>query len=373
MSRVSGTTPILLTLALVLGGCGDDAAAPTAEPSAQPGTPTATATATALPPTPTPTATATALPTPTATATQAPTPTAIPGPSIKSQYRTNTWIISEQAGLDLDGDGNVDNGFIPVYNLSIDIIAEAVHIASYEALIAGEATPEQAENTAQSIEEGFRNFFSIENFNELLQRAIDSNNLNFIETFNGEPEQAILEWYSAVSIGDSNFALRNPLGTQAGSVSAGEAYVGPGTLTYDFSSIYDGPVIQALLQLDGEAILEVNQSFSAFTYAPLNLDAGDIGGIVWQDDMLSFVRGLVPTGICDPDDDPVEDPDDCVNFDIVEQTLIDLETSFKAPENAHLWTVSGEGGEVGVPVGFSWTAVDVKIVEQPGGGARQGE
>lgn len=372
------TTPCrtisLLTVAALTGlGCGADRTGETTPP---PGTNTpATPTATALAPTPTvaaPTPTATeAGPTPTATPVP-PTPTATPTPGPwELGYRTDSWTMSATAGLDLNEDGLVDNKFVDVYELSVVVIGDAVFEGTYNFLVENGAEAPQAVEVAQTIEDAFLSYATVENFNTLLASAISEDRLNFAETLTGEPEAATLSWYSAVSLVTGGYGLRTNIGSQLGAevnAATGEMFVGPGNLTYDFSSIYEGPLTSTVLLLSGEAILVVSSSYAEFLRSDVALSDGQIGGLVSQDAMLNFMRGLVPVGFCNPQTNM------CESLPILESTLDSLEAVYTDPANEGLWEFAVDG-QPAVAVGFAWSAASAELIDEigqdgPGGKTR---
>ena len=360
--------PLLLVAPLAWVACGGE---PTDEPS--PTQPQATATQAAEETATEPPATNPPADTPTASmepGTPEPTaiPTAPPAAGFDAGYRTNTWIMSGDEGVDLNGDSVVDNKFTDVYELSIAVIGEAVYGGAYQYLLDNEVNAEDAQSIASSARDAFLGFMTVENFNALLASAIDSKKLNFAEAVYGDRANLSLSWYSAASVPNGSFALKSEIGVQSGANpgSGSNFKVGPGDLTYDFSSIYDGPVASQVLMLSGDAILVVSDSYSTFTYSEAELTAGDIGGLVSQTAMLNFMRGLVPAGFCNPQ------TEECQAFDIVNSTLDDLETVYKDAANASLWTFSVDG-QPATAVGFGWTATQATLIDQVGQGGIGGD
>ena len=198
----------------------------------------------------------------------------------------------------------------------------------------------------------------INNFNVMVAAAIEANVLNFGETVYGEPEALTLSWYSAVPlIGEDGYGLINSVGTQAGTLTDGSSamWVGPGELTYDFSAIYDGTAGDLLL-LGGDAILVVSDSYSGFEFGSSALADGQLGGLVSQDAMVSFMRGLIPVGFCNPK------TAECTEFSGIAGTLDDLEAAYSDEANAGLWGYSVDG-DPATAVGFGWSAESAILVE----------
>ena len=88
---------------------------------------------------------------PASTPVPTPVPTPTPTPRPPSGYRVSSWSLSATSGVDLDDDGDVDNDFIPVYEASITVIANAVFSESYEVLSAQGMPIEQARLIAGTV------------------------------------------------------------------------------------------------------------------------------------------------------------------------------------------------------------------------------
>lgn len=360
---------VLAAAALILPACGEDEGTPdpTGSPAATPtdaaGTPTQPAGTATQPGEGTPTQPGAGTP------TQASgTPTAPPAATFDDGYRTSSWVMAAESGLDLNSDGSVDNQMVAVYELSVSVISDALYDATVETLVAGGASQEDAEATAATVQESFDGFMTVESFNTLLANAIEDNRLNFAETVTGEPEAVSLTWYGARARPSGSYELGGLLGSQSGAVagSSTSMRLGPGTLVYDFSSIYDGPLISQVLMLDGEAKLIVSESYSGFSYSEAELTDGQIGGLVSQENMVSFMRGLVPAGFCNPS------TEECTPFEGVNEIIGALQTAYTDPANAAMWSFD-LNGEKAAPVGFGWTATSATLVEPsdgsgPGGG-----
>ncbi|MCA9543958.1 MAG: hypothetical protein KC613_06190, partial [Myxococcales bacterium] len=95
---------------------------------------------------------------------------------------------------------------------------------------------------------------------------------------------------------------------------------------------------------------------AAFSPTAEGLTAGELGGIVWQDDLAAFVEALVPSSVCTPSGA------NCFAFDIREGVAEELEGVFEELSALDAWSVE-EGGQVGVAVGFGWAADAVPVLE----------
>lgn len=248
MSRTGILVPVLSGSLLALVGCG--------------GTPEESPTPTAVPP----------------------TPTATPVPAIDDYFRVTSMAVGgEGEGVDLNGDGTVDNGIEGALTEISDQILAAVEAALTEASIEGA----QAQAIMTAVEGILESTFSVDAMSEAINAPIDDGSLNYLMEFKETGSvtgQFDLNW-SGGTFKNTGYAVGQSLGTQAGSIDAsGNGHFGPGDLTLTLSfTTPNGEAAEPIELVLAAGITEVSG------YNGESISDGVAGGAV----EVAFLMGLV--------------------------------------------------------------------------------
>lgn len=195
MSRTGILVPVLSGSLMALIGCG--------------GTPEESPTPTAVPP----------------------TPTATPVPPIDDYFRvTSMGVGSSDEGVDLTGDGQVDNGI----EGALTEISDGILGAIEEALVLASVPEAQQQLIMGAVEEILATTFSVDAMSEAINAPIDDGSINYLMEFKESGSQTgefSLVW-STGTFKNTGYTVGQSVGTQAGALDDnGDGRFGPGDLT----------------------------------------------------------------------------------------------------------------------------------------------
>lgn len=198
----SGSVLLLGALLFFSLGCAPEEVP---SPSPEPGTPTPTA----IPVTPTPT----------------------PGPLLENPlwYRVTTMTVMEDSsvGLDLDGDGTVDNSLQESFNQLYSDIMDQVTV-----LLCPEGTCGTAQQTAlDGLSVALQSVLTTDSLSAAMNASLSSGNLNYLFEISSDSKDYYFTW-ALGSFGGTGYTVESSSAPLKGTVqSDGSVLYGPATLT----------------------------------------------------------------------------------------------------------------------------------------------
>lgn len=167
--------------------------------------------------------------------TPTPTPTPTPVPPLSDYFRvTKMEVGGAGEGVDLNGDGEVDNGIED----ALDEISSTIVDAVQTALDTAEVPPQQQAPILAAVQQIVDSIFTVDALSESLNAPIAAGDLNYVMHFQETSSGVDLMWHTA-DFKDTGFGLNDDLGTQSGTLDdSGKGLFGPGdiTLTLSFAS-----------------------------------------------------------------------------------------------------------------------------------------
>jgi hypothetical protein len=250
-------------------------------------------------------------------------PTPTPEPPFNDNFRvTSIAVGSSTQGVDIDGDGTIDNGI----EATLEEVNAAI-VGEVETVMCGaDGTPDctfQQDQILGTIETLLNTVLNIETLSEALNAPVQEGSVNYITNFAEQANGDVnLEWWTAEfkSVG---FTLVKSLGKQAGKLDdSGNGKFGPGELAF---------TIEITNPQSGETIVEqkltMRQGYTVVAgYNPELLNNMYTGGAIAMQDILDLVEQiLVTVNDLIPDPDPTT-PDE-ENDIPIDDTLLAIDTS----------------------------------------------
>ena len=304
------------------------------------------------PPAATPTPTPTLAPTPTVVPTPVPTPTPVP----PNGFRVSRWAMTDDAGLDLDGDGSVDNELIPIYDSSVLVIAEVVFGASYEAMVDQGIPIEQARLLALQLRDSVLFYYSVDNFNNLSALSIAGDRFNLVPEMGDSSGTYALSFFEADVTEEGFYSTGDEIGRFNRVQAGNNPLFGTGELWIDFTPIFAGDE-EEILTLSGIPVMPLSDVWVSLAQEGDGIEDGQVSGVVWRADMLTYMTALIPSSIC------VRNlAIDCLPLSIEEMVVEQLDALYDQLEGEGKWSVQGSG-TVGVTAGFAWDAAPAVLTD----------
>lgn len=165
-------------------------------------------------------------------ATPTPTPTPTPVPPVDDYFRVTTMAVGDSSvGVDLNDDGEIDNGIEGALEEITTTILDAVEAALVEA----EVAPAQIQAVLAAVEQILNSVFTVDALSEAINAPIEAGDRNYLMNFKESSTGMDLNWYLG-AFKNTGYTLGANVGTQAGSLDAsGNGLFGPGALTLSLS------------------------------------------------------------------------------------------------------------------------------------------
>ncbi|MFM7203565.1 MAG: hypothetical protein ACKO6N_22495 [Myxococcota bacterium] len=261
--------------------------------------------------------------------TPTPTPTATPVPPLSDYFRvTKMEVGASSEGVDLNGDGEVDNGIED----ALDEISSTIVSAVETALDTAEVPQTQQAPILAAVDQIVSSIFTVDAISESLNAPIAAGDLNYVMHFQETSSGVELMWYTA-DFKETGFGLKDDLGTQSGDLDgSGKGLFGPGdiTLTLSFASP------NGETSTDVDLLLEAGYT-SVSGYSSSLLNNAVSGGAISIGFLLDLVEtaleavnealGQLPDNPNNPDGGVVIPTDEIVtalNESLTEQADLDL-------------------------------------------------
>ena len=168
-------------------------------------------------------------------------PTPTPVPPMNDYHRVTSLTLGDSStGVDVDGDGTVDNNIeVALETITVTALA-AVETALVEVGIpfgddCEPQTPPCGDTIMIQVTTLFEQAFSVETLSEALSAPVESGDVNYIMQFQEAGAGVNLNWYLGEFV-DIEIVPTTVLGKQPGSLDASQnGAFGPGALTLTFS------------------------------------------------------------------------------------------------------------------------------------------
>ncbi len=290
------------------------------------------------------------------------TPTATPVPPMDDYFRiTDMVLLDSDSGVDLDGDGTIDNNI----DAALDGISTSLSTSIEQALL-DNGIPEECppdEPTCVSVDSIMSvvnslldSVFSTESLSDALSQPIEDGDVHYILEFAESGANVELEWFKG-EFDNVGYRTTDSLGVQDGALdSAGDGTFGPGDLTLTFQFTYtdattgEENTIDIFLTLN-DAITEID----GYNSEVLN----DIifGGAISIEELLDLVEEVLNRLQSAIDDIPGQG--DPITLDI-DKILSALDESLSVYADIDL---DGDGVNEGFSIGIEGSAQHIEPLE----------
>lgn len=225
--------------------------------------------------------------TPTPAASPTPTPTPTPPPFDEWFRVTEMLIGNSDEGVDIDGDGSVDNGIED----TLIIIGDTLYTQIDETVCPDGDCEATTKQLLKQIDNIINSVFSVESLSNAINNPVQAGTLNYLLNFQ---EQSVggdvdLTWNFG-EFKNTGYAVTQTLGEQAGKLDGtGSGRFGPGDLSLSFS--FTNPQSGSeLFAFD----VTLHTGYTEVTgYNGTRLTDLMTGGAILEQDLLDLVEGIL--------------------------------------------------------------------------------
>jgi len=242
---------------------------------------------------------------------------------------TNFEFGDSSEGLDLDGDGNIDN--------NIEYTLEAIQVALIDAiqqvLVAAEVNfgdacvpDEPCGDTIMEVVTGIiEENLTVQTLSDAINRPIQEGNVNYIQEFAEEGANVNLLWWKGV-FQDTGMAKQGSIGNQPGSLTDGAGLFGPGNLTLSLTFETGGQSGETTQQEIELILYECSTKVPAYNVDELVNFV--IGGAISLEDLLAIVENTLNSinDALPSSPIPVSDIMDTLQVTIIEYADINIDS-----------------------------------------------